>query len=320
MLVYAGIDEAGYGPLFGPLVVTRSVFVLDQTDPLGPAPHLWRLLDSVLCRRPDDRHGRVAVNDSKLLYSPAGGVRHLERAVLGLLGQLSQYPAGLPELLDGLAFDESSRRCEHPCYAVAKAAPLPLRTAPDDLQRTRARLCRAAGRSGVRLVELKAAVILEDRFNRLLDSCGNKALCAWTFVAGHLQAIWERFSEQRPLVVIDRQGGRIYYRELLAALFPDAGLCIHRETAAISEYEIVAGKCSMRIVVQVASERLHLPVAFASMTAKYLRELLMLCFQAFWQEHAPASAPPAAIMATVVAFCRRLSHSLPPCILNGNCW
>jgi len=30
MLVYAGIDEAGYGPMFGPFVVARSVFKIDE--------------------------------------------------------------------------------------------------------------------------------------------------------------------------------------------------------------------------------------------------------------------------------------------------
>ena len=33
MLVYAGIDEAGYGPMFGPLVIARSVFTLADADP-----------------------------------------------------------------------------------------------------------------------------------------------------------------------------------------------------------------------------------------------------------------------------------------------
>jgi hypothetical protein len=291
MLIYAGIDEAGYGPLFGPLVVTRSVFALDNADPLLPPPPLWRLLNSVICRRPGDSRGRIAVNDSKILYSPLGGVAHLERAVLGFISQLAMHPTCLPELLDCLAFDELSRRFDHPCYLLAGVGPLPLQVEPRDLQIVRARLGRAALRTGVRLTELSVAVALEDRFNRLLDGCGNKALGAWTFVAGHLQAIWDRYGCQQPQVVIDRQGGRIYYRELLAALFPRAGLCIHRESTMTSEYEIREGERCMRIIVQVNSERFHLPAAFASMTAKYIRELLMLCFQSFWHQHAPKVRP-----------------------------
>ena len=33
MLIYAGIDEAGYGPMFGPLCVASSVIVLDKYNP-----------------------------------------------------------------------------------------------------------------------------------------------------------------------------------------------------------------------------------------------------------------------------------------------
>lgn len=291
MLVYAGIDEAGYGPLFGPLVVSRSVFAIDHADPFLSPPPLWRLLNSVICRRPGDSRGRIAVNDSKLLYSAAIGMAHLERAVLGFISQLAMHPTCLPELLDCLAFDELSRRFDHPCYDFASVGPLPRQVAPRDLQLVRARLGRAALRTGVRLIELSAAVAVEDRFNRLLDESGNKALGAWTFVAGHLQAIWDRYGCQQPQVVIDRQGGRIYYRELLAALFPRAGLYIHHESAMTSDYEIREGERSMRVIVQVNSERFHLPAAFASMTAKYVRELLMVCFQSFWLQQAPQVRP-----------------------------
>ena len=44
VLIYAGIDEAGYGPMLGPLCVASSVFVLDEHDPAGGPPDLWRLL------------------------------------------------------------------------------------------------------------------------------------------------------------------------------------------------------------------------------------------------------------------------------------
>ena len=40
MLIYAGIDEAGLGPIFGPLVVARCVFILEEGNPLLPLPSL----------------------------------------------------------------------------------------------------------------------------------------------------------------------------------------------------------------------------------------------------------------------------------------
>ncbi|MCH8212384.1 MAG: ribonuclease HII, partial [Planctomycetes bacterium] len=40
MLVYAGIDEAGYGPMLGPLCLGCTVFVLKDYDPCQGAPDL----------------------------------------------------------------------------------------------------------------------------------------------------------------------------------------------------------------------------------------------------------------------------------------
>ena len=70
MYIYAGIDEAGYGPMFGPLLVGRAVFCVPNLEPDAPLPHLWQRLSRVVCRNLSGRKGRIAVNDSKKLTSP----------------------------------------------------------------------------------------------------------------------------------------------------------------------------------------------------------------------------------------------------------
>ena len=45
MLIYAGIDEAGYGPMLGPLCVGSSVFVMESHEDDGRVPDLWKHLD-----------------------------------------------------------------------------------------------------------------------------------------------------------------------------------------------------------------------------------------------------------------------------------
>src|SRR6185503_1765543 len=68
MLIYAGIDEAGYGPLLGPLCVACSAFVIEHHDPdVAGGCDLWKKLNKAVCRKRTDRRRRVAVEDSKKL-------------------------------------------------------------------------------------------------------------------------------------------------------------------------------------------------------------------------------------------------------------
>lgn len=313
MLIYAGIDEAGYGPILGPLVVARTVFILDGCDPALPPPSLWKRLQGGVCRAAGDERGRIAVGDSKALYTPAAGLGLLERGVLSFLGTISASPGTLDALLDTLALDEGSRRPQTPCYLAPGGAPLlPRHLTPEEIARCTERLAAAGARTGVLLAEASAAVAFEERFNRLIAERGNKARCAWSFVAAHLEAIWSRFGELAPYVVVDRQGGRVYYLELLAELFPTARICVHQETPEVSRYEIIEGKRRMAVTVQVGSERRHLPAALASMTAKYLRELLMLRFQAFWSLRAPQVRPTAGYHRDGRRFLAEITPLIPP--------
>ncbi|MFG0243130.1 MAG: hypothetical protein ACF8R9_10135 [Phycisphaerales bacterium JB054] len=94
-LIYCGIDEAGYGPMLGPLCVGFSAFRVEDWTPEGGAPDLWKLLDKAVCRKGRDSRGRIAVADSKKLkLSNQSKTRHplthLERGVLAFGGLACQ--------------------------------------------------------------------------------------------------------------------------------------------------------------------------------------------------------------------------------------
>ena len=110
MFVYAGIDEAGYGPLLGPLVIGRSVITIPKLNHDAPTPDLWLRLGKAVCRRLSDKAGRIAVNDSKKLTTKAAGVKHLELGCLAFTAldqSHDQPPQTLGAWLDRLILGSS---------------------------------------------------------------------------------------------------------------------------------------------------------------------------------------------------------------------
>ena len=62
--VFAGIDEAGLGPLLGPLTLGWSAFRV----PRGQV-NLWSRLEQIVCDDPREDARRLVVADSKRVHS-----------------------------------------------------------------------------------------------------------------------------------------------------------------------------------------------------------------------------------------------------------
>ena len=81
-MIICGVDEAGYGPTLGPLVMTACALRV----PDGPGgPDVWEILADWVARSPVRRETRLVVADSKKMYSPATGLWRLEETVLAFL-------------------------------------------------------------------------------------------------------------------------------------------------------------------------------------------------------------------------------------------
>src|SRR5437016_915010 len=79
-----GIDEAGYGPNLGPLVMTS---VACRVPKARAGVDLWKVLRRAVRRHGEEDDGRLLVADSKQVYSPARGLEPLERGALGTVGR-----------------------------------------------------------------------------------------------------------------------------------------------------------------------------------------------------------------------------------------
>lgn len=299
MLIYAGIDEAGYGPMFGPLTLGRAVFALDDVSlEFGQTCDLWQTLAAGVCRKPRDKQGRIAINDSKKLHTQAAGVAHLEQAVLALLGSIGkehQPPGDFGLLLDRLGLTEHRELSHLPWYDPAGESPwqtLPTCHSADSQQLATGLLHRCLEQSRVRMLDLGVAVIFEDRFNDMVAKMRSKAAVSFHFLAQHLRHIWDRFGKDHPTVIVDRQSGRMHYRELLEVTFGDATLRIVDETRDCSHYQ-VRDKHGRSLAIQfvVNADDLHMPTAVASMTTKYVRELFMARLNAWFCTRLPDLKP-----------------------------
>ena len=77
-----GIDEAGYGPNLGPLVMTA---VACRVPEKLAGANLWQVLRGAVRRRKEENDGRLLIEDSKVVYSTTRGLLDLETGVLATL-------------------------------------------------------------------------------------------------------------------------------------------------------------------------------------------------------------------------------------------
>ncbi|MEM1447182.1 MAG: hypothetical protein AAGF84_14070 [Planctomycetota bacterium] len=304
MFIYAGIDEAGYGPFFGPMTVGRCVLRIPKLDHDVTPPDLWARLNKAVCRRLSGRKGRLVVNDSKKLTTKAAGIKHLELGVLSFTVLSGKRPQDVGQWLDQVGETRhrapGSHRDENlsglPWYEATGDSPwqaLPGTNTVDELTLASGMLKRACKDAGVHFERFSTQVIYEDEFNHKVGLTRSKASVSFTAVASHLVKLMEEFGEHHPHVAVDRQSGRTRYRDLLGQVFESADINVLAEGAKASVYEVVAGKRKMFISFLVEAEQQHMPVALASMNAKLTRELLMQRFNAYFQTIAPEVKPTA---------------------------
>jgi hypothetical protein len=290
-LILAGIDEAGYGPTLGPLAVGLSVFRVRSWDKPETSPNLWNLLSTGVCREPGrggrtDKLGRVAIADSKRLklsnsVKSTHPLVHLERGVLSFARLLSDTPVTSDEECLALL---GTRLPEHRCYGKP-ALHLPLSQEPGEIGVSANTLSRAMHTSGVELLALRCALVGEREFNAKVREFGNKASTSAGAIADHLRHVWERWGEdsndQRLGIVCDRLGGRAAYAGFLRRAL-GGEVEVIEESEARSRYVVQEGTRRAGVAFLVEGESAHLPVALASMIAKYARELAMIRFNRYW--------------------------------------
>jgi hypothetical protein len=284
-----GIDEAGYGPNLGPLVMTSVACRV----PDGLAGRdLWQVLRAAVRRPGEPDDGRLLVEDSKVVYSTARGLAALETGVLGTLsGCPGAVRSSLAECVGWLAPDGHAELKAERWFSGASA--LPVAAPPDEWAAAAARFTGAVRDAGIEWARVRSVVVCPARFNRLVDEAGSKGA-----VLGHGLAElvrWNCRGEGAEAVdfFVDKHGGRNTYAPLLQDAFEEGMVVAQTEGMARSTYHLVGAPRPVRVTFQPRADAEHFCVALASMVSKYLREVLMLEFNAFWQTQVPGLKPTA---------------------------
>ena len=291
-----GIDEAGYGPILGPLVQTAVAVKLPAADPAG-----WDTLRPWVARHADRDKTRLLVDDSKLVHAGPRGVQKLEAGLAALLG-LRDTTFG--SWLDAHAVPHVVADLQGEAWFDPTEA-LPLHPAPPDLRPALAAI-------GVEAFVLAVKLVPAPSFNRVVAASGTKATLLNIGLTGLLGATRERLPGLDPVsVVCDKLGGRNAYGPLLQGAFPQGWVVSEVESAAESRYRVEGLARDVRVSFRPRADGETVAVALASMAAKYLREVSMRQFNRHWRTHLPDLQPTAGYPVYGARFYAEIAPLLP---------
>jgi hypothetical protein len=296
---WVGIDEAGYGPNLGPMVMTAVV--AESTNPAGgdgcrrSSLDFWTDLAATVDRAGGDP-GRVWIDDSKAILRGGKGRDRLEIACLAAVhATRDELPGCLGDFIEVLGAGsltdiELARWSE----AGGKESTWPstaIRIALEALVERRPFVPPGAP---WRIAAVISVVVGPARFNSGLANHGSKAVVHFEAFDRLLQQVWERAADGRATFVTgDKHGGRHYYLKPLLQAFPEAWIDRGPERPDLSRYTIRDRTRRLELTLMPRADQSDGLVALASIVSKTVRELWMDVFNAYWRGRIPGLRPTA---------------------------
>ncbi|PRP90111.1 ribonuclease HII [Enhygromyxa salina] len=305
-LVRVGFDEAGLGPTLGPLVVagfaTRSTKGASRGAG-SPSDDLRGPLAAAV-GPPGVRDGRLEVGDSKKIHTGSRKLARIERTALATVAWIhGRVPGSVAELLElvGVGEFELAEDRRAPWWAALDEA-LPITSERGAIEAASAQLAAAARAAGITPLWYRADVVGAARVNRELEAEhareGTKNTWATHAVLRMAKLALDEIDARRFAVWCDKAGGRQAYLEPLHRAFPEpsaggGSVTLERigERRDLSCYELSLSGADAREVelgFVMGGDRLDPRISWASILAKYLRELILRAFNRYFIARVPS--------------------------------
>ncbi len=264
MAILVGIDEAGYGPLLGPLVVSSAVFRLPEellrTD-------LWDVLQKAVTSGKKGAAGRILITDSKKAYNRSSGIKHLRRTVHACLGAVSNHQDEpihtAAQLIQKLCPGCAGRIIEYPWYNALHEHTLPQQV--DEIQIASGVLKRTLADNNIHLVGIHSECLDVAFYNSRVTAVKNKSRVLFTALCSLIMDVLNHAPANDPIqIIVDRQGGRVNYQQELLRMFPGFSLSVIRQDEKMSSYELSGNNRTMRVHFCVKADSKYLPVCLYS--------------------------------------------------------
>jgi len=291
--ILIGTDEAGYGPNLGPLTIAATAWLLpDGVEPID----LWNELKAVLTCTPERGDQRLHVADSKKVFSPGQGLESLEVAVLAFSTLLKARTTSIDEFCRSVSMG-SQREAFSAAYQAepwntSPGLSLPIDSSDDHISEWVITLNSELEERGIRLLGIRARFMFPEEFNELVAKADSKGVVLSNATMELVRDLTDdcsidpATSDKATLIVCDKHGGRNRYDQLISQHFDDQFVFRLEESRERSRYRMG----SMDFCFRTKAEE-FLPVALASMVAKYTREVLMHQFNQFWANQVSGLKP-----------------------------
>lgn len=298
-MIYVGIDENGYGPILGPLIITSCVFLV----PEYPGIDMWYYLRESTSQRKKNLEQRLLVTDSKKAYSRSTGIKHIERTTLSFLDQLNLGINNFSRLLSTVSIDANQQLQKYLWYSKTNEDLL----CKKDIFAT-TKLTKDMKEQKIELLDVRCCYFDVAKFNRRVQSTGNKAEIVTSSVLELIQsavALASVLGEKEVFVISDRLGGRVYYEELLTKI-PDFNSISRSSCLEESKYQLENKNITLDIRFEVDADDSHFPVALSSMIGKYIREKSLQYMNEYFMELQPGLKPTAGYWKDGLRFLREI--------------